>query len=123
MLDNALLSTTQGVSDPNNAATANRIGDEINLKGIKCSIMVELNERYSDVTFRLMVVKSAKGDVPTFTTLFNGLSGNKMMDTLNTERYTIMYQKYFKLKAAGYGTIGGDIGTVPIGVAPAGTSN
>jgi len=62
-------------------------------------MMVELNSRYSDVTYRLFVVKSAKGDSPTRATLFTGLSGNKMLDTINKERYTVIFQKYFKIKA------------------------
>ena len=98
-LDAHLLETTQGVKDPNTSHTECRIGDQITLRGCKIKMMVQLNERYSDVTFRLFVVKSAKGDTPTRATLFNGLSGNKMLDTINKERYTILFQKYFKIKA------------------------
>lgn len=108
-LDNAVLKTTPGPFDPtlNNADC--RIGDEINLRGVKFKMMVELNERYSDVTHKLLIVKAAKGDVPTRDTLFNGLSGNKMIDTINTERYTILASKTFKLKAPAQGT-GGAVG-------------
>lgn len=105
-LDNSLLATSQGVTDPLNTNINNRIGDEIMLKGIKLKGMVELNERYSDVTIRIMVVKAAKGDVPARNTLFNGVSGNKMLDTINSERYTVLAQKYIKLKAPGMGTQG-----------------
>lgn len=98
-LDNALLATTQGVQDPMAGNTNNRIGDKITLRGIKLKGMVELNERYSDVTIRILVVRAAKGDVPTRATLFNGVSGNKMLDTINTERYSIIASRYMKLKA------------------------
>jgi len=98
-LDSHLLETTQGVKDPNTSHTECRIGDQITLRGCKIKMFVELNERYSDVTFRMLVVKCAKGDSPTRATLFNGLSGNKMLDTINKERYTIIFQKYFKIKA------------------------
>lgn len=98
-LDPTILFTTPGPLDPTLNASDNRIGDEIMLRGVKLSMMIELNERYSDVTFRLLVVKCAKGDTPTRATLFNGLSGNKMLDTLNTERYTIIGKKMFKMKA------------------------
>jgi hypothetical protein len=95
-----ILVTTQGVTDPQGPTNQNcRIGDEIMLRGVSIRMMVELNERFSDVTFRLMIVKCAKGDTPTRATLFNGLSGNKMLDTVNTERYSILFQKYFKIKA------------------------
>lgn len=106
-LDNAVLKTTPGPFDPtlNNADC--RIGDEINLRGVKVKMMIELNERYTDVTHRLLVVKCAKGDTPTRDTLFNGLSGNKMIDTINTERYSILASKVFKIKAGNSGTYGG----------------
>lgn len=101
-LDSHLLETTQGVKDPNTSHTECRIGDQITLRGCKIKMMVELNSRYSDVTYRLLVVKCAKGDSPTRATLFCGLSGNKMLDTINKERYTVLFQKYFKIKAGNH---------------------
>ena len=71
-------------------------------------MMIDLNERYSDVTDRLMLVRSGNGDVPARATLFRGQSGNKMLDGLNTERYSIVFQKIFKIKAPNPGTIGGN---------------
>ena len=114
-LDGHLLETTQGVKDPNTSHTECRIGDQITLRGCKLKMFVELNERYSDVTFRMLVVKCAKGDSPTRATLFNGLSGNKMLDTINTERYTIIFQKYFKIKAPNPGISGSTGGTAEVG--------
>lgn len=102
-LSNRLLSTTQGITDPQTTDSLNRIGDSINLKGVSIKVMVEANERYSDVTFRLLVVKTARNVTPTRATLFNGLSGNKMIDTLNTEKFTVLAQKYFKIKAGNTG--------------------
>jgi len=105
-LTNELLFTSQGVTDPANSRANNRIGDKITLKGVHLRMMVELNERYSDVTFRLMVVRSARGDTPTRATLFVGQSGNKMLDSFNHERYSLLYQKWFKITAPNQGTIG-----------------
>jgi len=105
-VDSTVLATSQGTSDPANQNTNNRIGDEINLKGVAFKFMLENNVRYSDVTFRIMVVKSAKGDTPTSATLFNGLSGNKMMDTFNNERYTLLFSKYVKVKQGNAGSDG-----------------
>ena len=102
-------STLPGLAGDPMVGTGNRIGDEITPKGYYFKIMTELNERYSDVTFRLMMVKSAKGDVPTRATMFAGQSGNKMMDKFNTERYTILYNKYFKMTAPNQG-----VGNAPI---------
>ena len=103
VLDNHLLKTTQGITDPNALDTANRIGDKISVKGVSIKMMIELNSRYSDATYRLLIVRSAKGDTPTTASLFNGLSANKMLDTLNTERYSIVYQKFYKLRAPNEG--------------------
>lgn len=99
IVDNNILTTTQGFSDPQNQSTNNRIGDEINLKGVAFKFMLESNHRYPDCTFRIMVIKSAKGDSPTTATLFNGLSGNKMMDTFNNERHTLLFSKYVKIRS------------------------
>lgn len=109
-LSGNMLITSQGVQDPTNTNLNNRIGDQINLKGVSIKMMIELNERYSDVTFRLIIVKCAKGDIPNRTTLFTGLSGNKMLDTFNSERFTILFSKYFKIKAPNTGTFGGSAG-------------
>ncbi len=42
-----------------------------------------------------MLVKCAKGDLPTRTTLFLNNADNKMIDELNTERYSIIASKIF----------------------------
>lgn len=107
-LSDNLLYTTQGDKNPENSAGSNRTGDQISLRGVSIKFMIELNERYSDVTFRLMIIKCARGDSPTRSTLFNGLSENKMLDTFNTDRYTIIRQKYFKLKAPNTATFGAE---------------
>jgi len=54
--DSNVLLTTPGITDPTNSNTANRIGDEINLKGISFKFMLENNHRYSDVNFRILIV-------------------------------------------------------------------
>lgn len=80
-----------------------RIGDKISLSGVSFKTMLELNERYSDVTFRMMVVRSAKGDIPDGNTLWQGNLGNKMLDTFNTERYSVIFTKYVKMRAPNMG--------------------
>ena len=60
IMDGDVLETSQGVGDNMNAGTNNRFGDEITLKGISLKFMVELNERYSDVTFRMFLVQKPK---------------------------------------------------------------
>ena len=98
MVNNTFLGTTNCTLDDENSR-GQRIGDKVTLVGVKFSMMLELNERYSDVTFRLMVIRSAKGDTSTNATLWDGASGNKMLDTFNTERFTVLYTKHVKMRA------------------------
>jgi len=114
-LSSTLLKTTLGTADLD-SGIGQRIGDDINLRGVSIKMMLELNERYSDVTFRVLCVKCARGDVPTRGTLFVGNSGNKMMDDLNRERYTIIGQKYVKMRAPNAATTGGGIGIPSTGI-------
>ena len=107
-INNTCLQTTNGTMDVENSQ-GQRIGDKITLSGVSFRMMLELNERYSDVTFRMMVVRSSKGDAPTDSTLWQGNSGNKMLDTLNTERFSILFQKYVKMKSPGLVTIASGI--------------
>lgn len=99
-IDNMVLYTSQGIGSPLANSSACRIGDKITLLSVQFAMMLELNERYSDVSYRILLVRSSRGDTPTTTTLFTGLSGNKMLDTINYDRYTVLYQKWGKIKAA-----------------------
>lgn len=112
-LTSNLLQTTQGTGDKE-VGIGDRIGDRVNLKGVSLKFFLELNERYSDVTFRIMVVKSARNDFPSRATLFNGESGNKMMDTINKERYTVLAQKFTKIRAPNQGIADGTGNTINV---------
>jgi len=102
IVNNTFMQTGQGLQD-SESTTGNRIGDQISLVGVSFKMMLELNERYSDVTFRLFVIRSAKGDTPTTATLWQGASGNKMLDTFNTERFSVLHSQYVKLTARNQG--------------------
>jgi len=67
------LQTSNSTMDVENSQ-GQRIGDKIALSGVSFRMMLELNERYSDVTFRMMVVRSARDDTPTSSTLWQGNS-------------------------------------------------
>lgn len=103
VIDSQVLATSPGVNDPMTTDTSNRIGDEINLRGVSIRFIIELARFHSDCTFRIMLIRSAKNDTPTVTSLFNGLSGCKLIDTLNRERFTVMYAKTFKVTARNQG--------------------
>jgi len=98
-----LLASSQGVQDPTTNAGLNRIGDEINLRGVKIKLHLQLNERYSQVNYRIFVIRSSKGDAPTTATFFNALSTNKLMDTINSERYKVLAYHYGTIKAGNFG--------------------
>lgn len=110
-----LLATTQGVSDPNNSQLLCRIGDQINLKNISIRMMIELNERYSDVSYRILVIKSAKADSLAGNNLFVGLSGNKMLDRIDREKFTVLYEKWGKITARNTGAFTALAGTTTVG--------
>lgn len=85
---------TQDPMDQNNFQT---IGDQINVKGMSVKGFFEGALQRSKVYFRVMLVKYARGDTPTRATLFKNDSDNKMLDVVNTERYTIVWQKIFNV--------------------------
>lgn len=88
---------SQGVSDPMQANAMQMIGDSINVKGMSIKCFVEGALQRSKVYFRIMLVKFARGDTPDRAKLFKGDSDNKMLDVVNTERYTIVWQKIFNV--------------------------
>lgn len=96
--NSALLTTFQGTGDIEDG-TGQCIGDKLTLQRVVIKGMLELNKWYSDVSIKVIVIRSAKGDTPTQGTMWQGASGNKMLDTFNTERFTILKSKFIKLKA------------------------
>ena len=83
IVDNGILSTSHGTSDSMSTSGLNRLGDEVALKGVSIKFVMELPVYMSDVTYRVMLIKSAKGDFPNTTTLFAGLSSCKLIDPKN----------------------------------------
>lgn len=78
----------------------NHIGDMISVKGVMLRGFFENALGRARVYYRVMIIKCAKGDVPTRTTLFKGDADNKMIDQLNTERYSVVAQKIFNISAS-----------------------
>lgn len=88
----------QGTGDPM-AGTGARIGDKISVKGLMIRGFCETALNRPKVFFRVMLVKMAKGDTLNTSNLFKGDSGNKMIDQINTERFTVLAQKIFTVQA------------------------
>ena len=99
VLDNRPYYSTQGITNPNGAAdsaiaSTARIGDMVLAKGVRYRMFVENNERFAQVKHRFMFVRGPFGGLaPSITTLFMGRSDNKLIDDINTSRFTILYDK------------------------------
>lgn len=94
------LATGQASSDPMSANSGARIGDRISIKGMAIKGMVECSLQRPKVHFRIMLVKCPRGVVPTKNDLFQGNSDNKLIDTVNTEKFTIIWQRRFNVSAS-----------------------
>ena len=75
----------------------NRIGDKITVRRVMYKFFLENALNRSKVYYRFMLIKCAKGDLPTRATLFKNNANNKMIDQINTERFTIIANKVINL--------------------------
>lgn len=89
----------QGTGDPM-AGTASRIGDRVTVKGVLIRGMFENAFERAKVFYRVLVTRSAKGDQINRDTLFKGDSPNKMIDQVNTDRFTILASQTFSISAS-----------------------
>jgi len=78
-----------------------RIGDSIKLKGVAIVGFFENSLSRPKVFYRVMMIRCAKGDTISRATLFRGCADNKMIDQINTERFSIIKQKVFTIAASG----------------------
>jgi len=95
-----LLRTSQGTADSDTGTTsfAARIGDELQARGISIKLWIANKLDRPNVMYRLVVFKYESSLTPTSTTLFKGANPNKMMDNLNKEVITPVYQKIINLQ-------------------------
>lgn len=89
----------QGNTDPM-SGTGTRVGDRITVKGCLFTGMVECALNRPKVFVRIMLVKAGRNDDPTTAILFKGDSGNKMIDQVNTDRFTLLYNKTFTVETS-----------------------
>lgn len=89
----------QGTDDAMGTGGA-RVGDKVSVKGLMIRAFLENALSRPKVWWRVMLIKAAKGDLPTRTTLFKNDSDNKMIDQLNTERFTVVAQKIFNIQTS-----------------------
>lgn len=94
------LKSTLGVGDFSEQGAFQRVGDQVCIKGVAVRAFFENALGRPKVYFRVMVVKSSKGDTINRDTLFKQVAGNKMIDQVNTERFKIVASKTFNLSAS-----------------------
>jgi len=92
----------RGYDDVGNGATGgnNRIGDQVTIKSVVFKLFIENALNRPKVFYDIMLIKFAKGDSPTTTTLYKGNANNKMIDMIDTERYTVVARKRFTVSAS-----------------------
>lgn len=92
----------QGAADAmGEGLQANRIGDRISIRGLMIKGQVETAPNRAKVYFRIMLIKAAKGDTVDRSTLFKNNCSNKMLDQVNTERFTILAQRVMNVTVTG----------------------
>jgi len=92
----------QGVQDNGNITTSapNRIGDTITVKNVTFKLFIENALNRPRVFYDIMLIKMAKGDTLNTTTLYKGNAGNKMIDLIDRERFTVLARKRFTVSAS-----------------------
>lgn len=94
--------TTNGTADPMDNS-GQRIGDSITVRGLLFKAFFENALQRSKVHYKIWLVRMAKGDTLTRATFFKDNCDNKMIDQINTERYTIVASKKFTISASNAG--------------------
>lgn len=94
--------TTNGAADPMDN-TGQRVGDSITVRGLLFKAYFENALQRSKVHYKIFLVRKAKGDTLDRSTFFKNNCDNKMIDQINTERYTIVASKKFTISAANAG--------------------
>lgn len=90
----------QGAADPMEAGNGNRVGDQITVKGVMIKGFMENALARPRVFYRIMLLRGAKGETFNKTNIFKGDSNNKMIDQVNTERFSVVAQKIFTINAS-----------------------
>lgn len=94
-----IFKTYIGAQDPM-AGVGERVGDKVCIRGVKIVAFMENALERTKVWYRMMLVRCPRGVTPDRTNLFKNDSGNKMIDQVNTERFTIVWQQQFSVSVA-----------------------
>lgn len=92
----------------------NRVGDQIALKGLMIKGFFENALARPKVYYRVMLLRGAKGETFSRSTIFKGDCPNKMIDQVNTERFTVVAQKIFNAQASNVAASGTEVSGAPL---------
>lgn len=84
--------------DEMTAGHIRNIGDRISIKGCMIKCFLENTLGRPKTFYRLMLLRGPRG--ADFTTCMSGISGNKMIDQVNTEKFHIVAQKLVNVTAS-----------------------
>jgi len=111
-----------GNGDPM-TGTGNRIGDRITVNGLLLKGFFENALQRSKVHYKVMLVRGAKGETFTRSTLYKNNSNNKMIDLFDTERFTIVASKKFTISCSSAAASSVQLVTgAPVELLPSGTT-
>lgn len=86
-----------------------RVGDQISIKGVMVKGFFENALARPKTYYRVMLLRGAKGETFDRSSIFKGDSNNKMIDQVNTERFTIVAQKIFNINASNVAASGAEV--------------
>jgi hypothetical protein len=89
--------SSNGTGEDMVANTMERIGDQITVKGLLIKFFIETSLQRSNVHFKFYLVKMAKGDTLNRANFFKGAASNKMIDQVNTERFSVLTSKMVRV--------------------------
>lgn len=92
-------SLAQGADDAMNGV-GQRIGDAVNVRGLMIKGFFENALERPKVYYRVMLIRGAKGETFSRDTIFKNASQNKMIDQVNTERFSVVAQKIFNISSS-----------------------
>lgn len=91
-----------------------RIGDQFTVKGLMIKGFFENALARPRVFYRVMLLRGAKGETFDRTTIFKNDSNNKMIDQVNTERFSILAQKTFNINASNIAASAAEVSGAPL---------
>jgi len=89
----SLLRTTDGVTQ------LTRIGDSVYAMRLSIKLWIATKADRPNVMFRIFIVAcpSNQAGIANPANLFKGFAGNKMIDTINTDTYSVVYHRFLKI--------------------------